>query len=328
LALTGIVRVTIRCTPISCAGPMNRRAFDLNLLTVFEAVWRLRNVSEAAAEIGLSQPAASNALRRLRSHFHDRFFVRTTNGMLPTPVAEQLGTTLLAAFSEMRTSLERRSDFQPQKDERTFTILMTDVGEVVLLPRLLRYCRDYAPNVSIRSLQVAAGSMMSALETGTIDLAIGYIPQLQSGIYQQLLFHTDYVCMVRQGHPTIGAKIPRSQFLSAFHAIAESAGTSHYAVEQHLNRLGIQRRIGLRVSHLLSLPAIVGSTNMVATVPKSLATIVGFSSHARTLPHPIRFPKTPIKQYWHERFHEDAPSRWLRKTCATLFSTELSRDAR
>ncbi len=250
---------------------MNRREIDLNLLAIFEAVWRLRNVSEAAAEIGLSQPAASNALRRLRGHFHDRLFVRTTTGMLPTPVAEQLGPGLVAALSEIRKSVRRRSDFRPQKDERTFTILMTDVGEVVLLPRLLRYCRDHAPNVSIRTVQVATAQMMPALEAGDVDLAIGYIPQLQTGIYQQQLFRTDYVCMVRQDHPTIRTRITRRQFLAALHAVAESAGTSHYAVEQHLNGLGIQRRIGLRVSHLLSLPAIVGSTNMVATVPESWA---------------------------------------------------------
>jgi DNA-binding transcriptional LysR family regulator len=223
--------------------------------------------------------------------------------------------------------VRRRSDFRPQKDERTFTILMTDVGEVVLLPRLLRYCRDHAPNVSIRTVQVAAGQTMSALEAGTVDLAIGYIPQLQSGIYQQQLFRTDYVCMVRRDHPTIRTRISRPQFLAAVHAVAESAGTSHYAVEQHLSRLGIQRRIGLRVSHLLSLPAIVGSTNMVATVPESLGAISAASANTRILSHPIRFPQTAIKQYWHERFHDDAANRWLRQTCATLFSGRFSRTA-
>lgn len=305
---------------------MNRPEIDLNLLMVFESVWRLRNVSDAAAEIGLSQPAVSNALRRLRGHFHDRLFVRATTGMLPTPVAEQLGPSLVAALSELRKSVRLRSDFRPQNDERTFTILMTDVGEVALLPRLLRYCRDHAPNVSIRTVQVGAGQTASALEVGDIDLAIGYIPQLQSGIYQQQLFRTDYVCMVRQDHPTIRARITRTQFLAAVHAVAESAGTSHYAVEQHLNRLGIHRRIGLRVSHLLSLPAIVGSTNMVATVPESLGAISAKTANTRILPHPIRFPQTAIKQYWHERFHEDVANRWLRQTCAALFSARSSRN--
>jgi DNA-binding transcriptional LysR family regulator len=298
---------------------VNRPEFDLNLLTVFEAVWRLRNVSEAADEIGLSQPAVSNALRRLRVHFHDRLFVRTATGMLPTPVAEQLGRGLVPAFSEIRNSLRGRRDFHPEKDERTFAMLMTDVGEVVLLPRLLRHCRDHAPNVSIRTVQVPAERTMSALEVGDVDLAIGYIPQLQSGIYQQQLFHTAYVCMVRRDHPTIGTRMSRRQFLSALHAVAESTGTSHYAVEQQLNRLGVRRRIGLRVSHLLSLPAIVGSTNMVATVPESLGAVFESSANTRILPHPVRFARTAIKQYWHERFHEDVANRWLRHTCAMLF---------
>jgi len=301
---------------------MNRREIDLNLLTVFEAVWRLRNVSEAAAEIGLSQPATSNALRRLRGHFHDRLFVRTAKGMLPTPVAQQLGPGLVAALSEIRNSLRQRSYFRPQKDERTFTILMTDIGEVVFLPRLLRHCRDHAPNISIRTVQVSTEQTISALEAGDVDLAIGYIPQLQSGVYQQQLFRIDYVCMIRQDHPTIRTRITKRQFLAALHAVAESAGTSHYAVEQQLNRLGLRRRIGLRVSHLLSLPVIVGSSNMVATVPESLGAIFEKSANTRILPHPIRFPRTAIKQYWHERFHEDVANRWLRQTCAMLFQRD------
>jgi DNA-binding transcriptional LysR family regulator len=299
---------------------MNRREIDLNLLTVFEAVLRLRSVSQAAAEIGLSQPATSNALRRLRSHFDDRLFVRTATGMLPTPVAEQLGGGLVAALSEIKTSVRRRSSFRPEKDERTFRILMTDVGEVVLLPRLLGYCREHAPNVSIMSIQVPSADTVSALQAGHLDLAVGYIPQLQSGIYQQQLFRTDYVCMVRWDHPTIRTKVTRRQFLAALHAVAESAGTSHYAIEQHLNRLGIQRRIGLRVSHLLSLPFIVGSSNMLATVPESLGAIFEESANTRVFPHPIRFPRTAIKQYWHERFNQDLGNRWLRQTCAALFS--------
>ena len=304
---------------------MNRREIDLNLLTTFEAVWRLRSVSQAAAEIGLSQPATSNALRRLRSHFHDPLFVRTATGMLPTPVAEQLGPALVAALLEIKNSLRRRSSFRPQKDERTFTILMTDVGEVVLLPRLLRHCRDHAPNVSIKSMQVPSADTLSALQAGDLDLAIGYIPELQSGIYQQQLFRTDYVCMVRRDHPTMRTGVTRRQFLVALHAVAESAGTSHYAVEQYLSRLGIQRRIGLRVSHLLSLPFIVGSTNMVATVPESLGAIFEPSANTRVFPHPIRFPRTAIKQYWHERFHQDLGNRWLRQTCAALFSSPSHR---
>ena len=300
---------------------MNIDRIDLNLLAVFETVWRLQNVSAAAAELGLSQPAASNAMRRLRDRFADRLFVRTAKGMQPTPLAQELGPVVSAALAQIHAGLHRRRAFDASVAERTFTMIMTDVGEIVFLPRLLQYLTANAPRVSIRTVQLSAEATRHALESGTVDLAIGYMPDLKTGVYQQQLFATEYVCIVRKDHPTIRGRLTRKRFLEATHAVAEAAGTGHYVVTEQLARLGVQRRIGLRIPNFLALPTIVASSDMIATVPEPLAAASLPALKLRVLPHPMAFPKLSIRQFWHERYHDDPANRWLRQSCTSLFQT-------
>ncbi len=309
---------------ISYIHLVNITDLDLNLLAVFDAVWRLKNVSQAAAAVGLSQPAASNAIRRLRGHFGDRLFVRTADGMLPTPLAEQLGPVVSGALAQIQQGLQDRRAFNPQEESRTYTLIMTDIGEIVFLPPLLQHLREEAPGISIRTVQLSAADAPRALQSGAVDLAIGFMPDLKTGVYQQQLFATEYVCIVRRDHPTIADRITRQQFLASTHAVAEAAGTGHYVVEQQLERLGVRRRIGLRVPHFLALPTIVASSDMVATVPEPLASAFLEAVQIKILPHPIRFPELAIKQFWHERYHDDPANRWLRQSCSSLFQTGSS----
>jgi DNA-binding transcriptional LysR family regulator len=288
---------------------VNVTDLDLNLLAVFDAVWRLKNVSQAAAAVGLSQPAASNAIRRLRGHFGDRLFVRTADGMLPTPLAEQLGPVVSGALAQIQQGLQHRREFNPQKESRTYTLIMTDIGEIVFLPPLLQHLREEAPGISIRTVQLSAAEAPRALQSGAVDLAIGFMPDLKTGVYQQLLFTTEYVCIVRRDHPTIRDRMTRPQFIESTHAVAEETGTGHYVVEQELERLGVRRRIGLRVPHFLALPTIVASCDMVATVPEPLASAFLEAVQIKILAHPIRFPELAIKQFWHERYHDDPANR-------------------
>jgi DNA-binding transcriptional LysR family regulator len=300
---------------------MNNGRIDLNLLAVFEAVWRLQNVSLAAEELGLSQPAASNAIRRLRDHLADRLFVRTATGMQPTPLALELGPLFGAALGQIRGGLHRRQDFDARGAERNFTVIMTDVGEIVFLPRLLRHLKETAPKISIRTVQLSADATRHALESGAVDLAIGYMPDLKTGVYQQLLFTTEYVCIVRKDHPTIRGRLTAKRFLDATHAVAEAAGTGHYIVAAQLARLGVQRRIGLRIPNFLALPTIIAASDMIATVPEPLAAASLPALRIRVMPHPIAFPKLSIRQFWHERYNDDPANRWLRQTCTSLFQT-------
>jgi DNA-binding transcriptional LysR family regulator len=300
---------------------MNKARVDLNLLSVFEAVWRLQNVSAAAEELGLSQPAASNAMRRLRDHFADRLFVRTAKGMQPTPLALDLGPLVSTALGQIELGLHRRRDFDARGADRNFTVIMTDVGEIVFLPRLLQHLKENAPKISIRTVQLSAEATRHALESGAVDLAIGYMPDLKTGVYQQQLFTTEYVCIVRKNHPTIRGRLTAKRFLEATHAVAEAAGTGHYVVEAQLARLGVQRRIGLRIPNFLALPAIVASSDMIATVPEPLAAASQPMLNIRVVPHPVAFPKLSIRQFWHERYNDDPANKWLRQTCTSLFRT-------
>src|SRR5579863_9297953 len=143
---------------------MNISDLDLNLLIVFDAVWRRKSVSQAAGELGLSQPAVSNALRRLRAQFGDQLFVRAGKEMAPTPLADELGATIPAALAQIRAGIRRRRAFDPATEVRTYTLIMTDIGEIVFLPRLLQYLKERAPGVSIRTVQLSADDTPRALQ--------------------------------------------------------------------------------------------------------------------------------------------------------------------
>jgi len=225
---------------------MNNLPVDLNLLVLFDAVLRHRSVSRAAEAVGLSQPAVSNGLRRLREHFHDRLFVRTAEGMMPTPAAEALGGTVSAALAQLGAGLARRRAFDPGAETRTFTLIVTDIGEIVFLPRLLDTARRDAPRVSFRTVHLPAAATQRALESGDADLAVGFVPDLTAGVFQQRLFATEYVCMARSDHPAIGDRVTRAQFMGATHAVADAEGTGHYVVAQALARLKPAPRIGPR----------------------------------------------------------------------------------
>ncbi len=302
---------------------MNKLPLDFNLLLVFDAVRRHRNVSRAAEAIGLSQPAVSNALRRLREQLHDRLFVRTAAGMMPTAVAEELGGTVSGALAQLSASLARRRGFDPANETRTFTLIMTDIGQIVLLPRLLEATRRAAPAVTLRTVHLPTTETRRALESGAVDLATVFAPDLKGGIYQQRLFFTDYVCIVRRDHPTIGDTITAAQFLAGTHVVAEAEGTGHYVVARALARLRPAPRVGLRVPQFLALPLVVGQSDMIATVPLPLAHELRRVANIKLLPHPLKLPRVDIKQFWHERYHDDPANRWLRETLARLF-----RDAR
>lgn len=291
---------------------------DLNLLIVFDAMWRFRSVSRAAEAIGMSQPAVSNALKRLREQLQDRLFVRTAQGMLPTLAAQELGKTISAALAQIAAGLNFRHEFHPASQERTFTITLTDIGSLVFLPRLLEHCNREAPGIAFRTLHLPSADIARALVAGDVDLAVGFVPDLHSGIYQQLLFNTDYVCMVRKDHPSIGDQITRKEFLEAMHAVAEVAESQgHYIVERELNRLNL--RIGLRLPHFMALPSIIARTDMVATVARPLAVGIRDIDNLKLLEHPVRLPRPSIKQFWHERFHDDPANQWLRRKMYELF---------
>lgn len=293
---------------------MNER-IDLNLLFVFDAIWRHRRISRAAVELNTTQPTVSNALRRLRDFTGDALFVRGGGGMEPTPFAERLAIDWCNGVNSMRRGLTMRNGFDIATDKRKFTIVMTDIAEAVILPHLLNACRRSAPGIFFSTVQLPMERILPALRSGEVDLAVGFIPDLRSGVKQQLLFETDYVAIVRRNHADVKrSSMTKTSFLKARHALAKSEGTGHAIVERTLRKHGLDFRIAVHVPHFLALPMIVGSSDLVATVPRPLGVLMADAAGIEILPHPLRLPRLVVRQFWHERFNAEPALMWLRRT--------------
>src|SRR3979490_2052143 len=197
---------------------MELRELDLNLLVVFHQLLIDRSVSSAAESLGLTQPAVSNALKRLRTTLKDDLFVRTNQRMEPTPYAAQLAEPVSRAIGTLHRALNRHDDFDPATTQRRFVVAMTDIGEIYFMPRLIETLVKLAPGVSVRTLPSHAG-LSEGLANGTVDLAVGLLPDLQAGFYQRRLFHHRYVCLCRKDHPLTRQAMSSERFCEYGHVM-------------------------------------------------------------------------------------------------------------
>lgn len=293
---------------------------DLNLLVVFDRLVQDGRVSRVAESLGLSQPAVSNALRRLRDLMDDELFLRTPTGMAPTPYAQQLAGPVAQALKTLQGALNVRASFDPASSERCFTLAMTDVGEIYFLPVLMDALAREAPRVTLRAVSVADASLREDMAAGRVDLALGSLPQLQAGYFQQALFRQRYVALMRQGHPLAGrAQVTAALYRQAAHVRVVSAGTAHGQVEEALNRLGVARTVQLTVPHYVALGHVLGSTDLIATVPERLAERLAPPHGLAARPLSLRLPVSTIAQLWHGHLHRDPGHQWLRGCVARLF---------
>lgn len=298
---------------------MNILDFDLNLLAVFDAVFAESSISRAADRLGLSQPAVSNALARLRKTTGDRLFVRLANGMAPTPYAERIAAPIAQGLAAIRMSMAQSQGFDAAVSDRSFVLYLTDLGEAFFLPRLLALLGRNAPGVKIRTLPTPPEAAREALRSGAVDLAVGNLPDFQAGFYQQRLFREHYVCVVGRDHSGIGSRISPRRFAASRHAIVAPAGTGHGIIERSLIEHGLEDRIVLRVQNFLVLTSIVAMTDLIAIVPHSVGSQLSRQDHVKLVPVPIPIPAFDVKLCWHERFHDDVGNRWLRSQFAELF---------
>jgi DNA-binding transcriptional LysR family regulator len=290
---------------------------DLEWIAVFDEVYKTASVSRAAERLGLAQSAASTALNKLRTHFDDRLFSRTARGMLPTPRAEALYPALRSVLDHLHTARAGRGGFDATEAERHFRICMTDISEIVVLPTLLNHLSTAAPGVQIEVEKISADSARR-LEDGEVDLAVGFMPQLDAGFYQQSLFMQKFVCLAGAAHPRIGARLTKAAYAREKHVVVTTSGTGHALVDKMLARAGVERRIVLRVPSFLGVARIVAETELLATVPVRYGEVMQTREPIRLLPVPHALPRYAVKQHWHERFHADAGNAWLRRTVAEL----------
>lgn len=292
---------------------------DLRHLMVFDAIYKTRSVSRAAEALELGQPAVSVALGRLREHYADALFVRTASGMAPTPLAEELAGPIRSALDALDEALGHRSVFDPATSRRTFRLCMTDITHLVLLPRLWRRLRAVAPDIRIEIAPLSddTGRM---LEAGEADLAIGFIPSLEAGFYQQALFRQHYVCLASADHPRIRGGLTRAQFEAEDHAVFGIAGTGHLVIEREIAKQGIERRIVLDIPNFLGAAFVVERTDLLMTIPRRLGELLRGRGEFSIFPLPFPLPEFIVKQHWHARFHNDPGNRWLRALVFELLS--------
>lgn len=293
---------------------------DLNLLIVFQLMYRERKTGVVAEQLGLSQPAVSNALARLRKVLNDELFERTARGMRPTPYADNIAESVGYALSTLQDGLNFEERFDPAKSDRTFSVSMTDLGEMYMLPRLISYLAQHAPQISISTVRDTGRPLKEEMESGVVDLAVGLLPQLEAGFYQRRLFDQDYVCLMRKGHPLAQGELTLERFSEAQHIVIEARGTGHGRIEELLKRSGVNRIVRLNLPNFMSAPYIVAETDLIATVTEKLALQTAGKLGLVAHPNPVQLPSAQINLFWHRRFHQDTGNIWLRNLFFQLFS--------
>jgi DNA-binding transcriptional LysR family regulator len=296
---------------------------DLNLLRVFLAISDLRSLTAAGDRLGLTQPAVSHALRRLRTLFDDPLFVRTPAGMVPTDAAARLRAPLMQAFGIIGTAMQQLATFEPATAERVFRVSMSDMSEFYFLPPLLAKLDASARGIRIEIVNVSVDSVSAAMRGGEIDLAIGYVPGLDPGCVSNTLFFDEHVCLVRASHPLRKRKPTREDLARLRYVYASSNATGHRMVEQWLEKLNLRRDIAVRLPHFVVAPEIVQHTDLAVIFPRSIAQRFNRTRAFRILPLPFALPPIEIQVHSHVQFAADPGIAWLRNCICDMF-----RDAR
>lgn len=291
---------------------MDIRSVDLNLLVVFDAMARLRSVNKTAEAMGLSQPATSGALARLRLLFDDALFVRAGSQMKPTPRALELAPVVHRVVQTIEAEVLQQAGFDPARADRRFTILTPDIGEVAFLPGVLRRLRQEAPYVRLLAVSKPRAAAAQALESGEAELAVGFFPDLQrAGYFRQALFTTSYACIACARNAGIESRLTLKQYLAARHIVVRPDGREHM-LDRFLEDKGWHRHVTLELSHFMSLVALLPGSDLIATVPQDIATAVGRHVALQQIGLPFRPPEFQVQQYWHRRMQNDPANRWLR----------------
>lgn len=302
-------------------------AIDMNLLLALEALLEERNVTRAAARVGLSQPAMSAALARLRAVFGDPLLVRVGGGMSPTHRARQLAVPLADAMARLRVAIDDAPAFDPRASSRSFHIATSDYGEAIVLPAVAQALLEHAPAVSLQLTRTGFlfQPPQQALDAGELDFALGFFEEpmpIGSSLLVQSLFDDRLVCVVRKRHPRIHHRLSLRAFLDVpqIRVIYPLGGESAGTIDLILRGRGLKRTVALTVSHFLSVPHLAASSDLIGIVPERLARLAVKSLPIRIFTPPVPLPSLAVTLVWHERRQYDPGHRWIRELIATTRS--------
>ncbi len=301
----------------------NPRSFDLNLLRVFEAISHDGSISVAADKLGLSQPAVSNALNRLRLQFDDPLFVRTRHGMEPTPKAELLAQFVREGLATIRAGLTSGSSFDAAVTQRRFNLLMTDTGAMTFLPIILSVIGKVAPHIDLRISQPSMSTYDEMLGDGLVDLAIGRF-KLDQSLCSQLIHTSALVVLISRKHRALeiaadgGPVISYQNYLQGPHVYVNAPGAFDDPLRHGLGADYSRIRNALTVPHVAVLPRLVGDTQLIATIPDVIAHDLALDDDVCICPIPFQTERNLVYQWWHKRNGNDAGHMWLRALFAKV----------
>jgi DNA-binding transcriptional LysR family regulator len=299
---------------------MHINDIDLNLLRLFDAVYRTRNVSRAAGLLELTQPAASQGLTRLRALIHDPLFMRAGGGVQPTPKANRLADPIRLALVTIEQALSESAGFEPLQSRRSFRIHMSDIGEGRFLPELMVMLRERAPNVRLETMPLARSEITDALDSGRIDLAFGFLPMVKETQRVQLL-KDRYIVLLRKGHPFTRKRRTAKALLEDLKLLEFVAVRTHADTLRILALLNLEDRLRLTTEHFMVLPSIVRATDLAVVMPRNIAQ--GFADEGG---YAIVEPPFPLRDFavslhWSKRFEADPGNRWLRQAIVEIFKS-------
>ncbi|MDC6166728.1 LysR family transcriptional regulator [Paucibacter sp. XJ19-41] len=294
--------------------------YDLNLLPVFLALMEERSVTRAAERLGITQPALSNALTRLRALLLDPLFTRERYGMQPTPKALELAPVIAAALVSLDVVILGQQEFDPAKAKLLLTIAPNSYVEFVLVPAIVARLRERAPGISLRLTPYGADLAETGVISGSTALVLGRITDPPDNLVVQDLMDDGLSCIVRADHPQVDQKISRKQYEQLRHVNMLPPGRLRVGLFQALERQGLRREVAVSVTHFLAIPEVIAVTDYCATLPNLICRRLVHDARLKILPTPADLGRFPVQMAWHVRYRQDAAHRWLRALIAEVAS--------
>lgn len=292
--------------------------YDLNLLPAFMALMEERSVTRAAERLGITQPALSNTLTRLRDTFRDPLFIRQRYGISPTPFAESIAPTIASALARFDDLVLAQQEFQPGKANRRFTIAPNSYVEVVVVPRLVARLHKEAPGIRLQMTPFGSDLVESGVMSGTTALALGRMVDPPDNLVVQHLMDEGLACVVRAGHPDIGNHIDGKQYERLRHVNVVPSGRLRAGLFQALDKRHLRRDIAVSVTHFMAVPEIIAVTDYCATLPSLICEELKRDPRFKVLPTPVDLGTFPVEMAWHVRYRQDAAHGWLRSVVADV----------
>ncbi|MCM5681866.1 LysR family transcriptional regulator [Schlegelella sp. S2-27] len=300
---------------------MSFRTLDLNLLRVFDQVMAEQNLTRAAERLAMTQPAVSNALKRLREALGDDLVVRTAFGVKPTPRAEALWPDVRSALARLREAIDP-TVFDPETSEASFRLAMADATAATLMPPLVADIEQQRALVNVRVLPLTTRDPRMLLEHGEVDFAIGYFPDavaalssqgVNATLHHERLWDDEYVCVMRKGHPLAEGELTLDAFCTAHHLLVSFSGRAHGFVDQALAALNRTRRIVLTVNQFFTAGRVVTHSDLLTVLPRQFVPATGMARELAIQPLPLALQGVHVEVLWHQRHDRDPAHRWMRE---------------